>query len=77
MKDAGHIAVVGAGIMGHGIAQAFAQKGYPVSLYDVNSGVLDDALQSIRSNLCTFVESGVTDEVSIEETLKRVHPLPT
>jgi len=32
----GHIAVVGAGIMGHGIAQAFAQKGYPVSLYDVN-----------------------------------------
>ncbi len=77
MLDVDRIAVIGAGIMGHGIAQAFAQKGYPVSLYDIDSGVLDGALKSIRSNLCTFVESGVTDEVSIEETLKRVHPLPT
>ena len=73
-KDAGCIAVVGAGIMGHGIAQAFAQKGYPINLYDVESGVLDDALESIRSNLCTFVEFGVTDEASIEETIKSIHP---
>ncbi len=75
MLDAGRIAVVGAGIMGHGIAQAFAQKGYPVNLYDVDSGVLDKALQSIRSNLCTFVESGVANEAFIEETLSMIRPV--
>ena len=74
MKNAGLIAVVGAGIMGHGIAQAFAQKGYPVSLYDVNGSVLDGALQQIRSNLLTFVESGAADNSFIAETLSRIRP---
>jgi 3-hydroxybutyryl-CoA dehydrogenase len=30
------IAIIGAGLMGHGIAQIFAVHGFPVSLLDVN-----------------------------------------
>jgi len=30
------ISVIGAGIMGHGFAQVFAQKGYPVFLHDID-----------------------------------------
>ena len=55
MKDVKQIAVVGAGLMGHGIAQAFAQKGYSVSVYDLNDSILDQAFHNIKSNLNTFV----------------------
>jgi len=34
LKDIKKIGVVGAGTMGHGIAQVFAQAGYPVYLVD-------------------------------------------
>ena len=41
------IAVIGAGIMGHGFAQVFAQKGFPVFLYDIDKEILKRA--SLRS----------------------------
>jgi len=34
------VAVIGAGIMGHGFAQIFAQKGYSVTLYDIDEKIL-------------------------------------
>ena len=34
------VAIIGAGIMGHGFAQIFAQKGYPVFLYDIDGVIL-------------------------------------
>jgi len=51
-----NIAVIGAGIMGHGFAQVFAQKGYLVYLYDIEEKVLDRALLRIATNLDTFIE---------------------
>lgn len=50
------IAIVGAGIMGHGFAMVFAQKGYPVFLYDIDPRILKKALARIAANLDTFVE---------------------
>jgi 3-hydroxybutyryl-CoA dehydrogenase len=49
------VAIVGAGIMGHGFAQVFAQKGYPVFLYDVEEKILNKALRRVGSNLDTFI----------------------
>ena len=72
MKDIRKIAVVGAGLMGHGIAQAFAQKGYPVNVYDISKDILDQARDNIKSNLSTFVEAGLEDEEGIEEILSRL-----
>jgi len=37
------VAIVGGGVMGHGIAQVFAQRGYDVALYDIDDNVLRKA----------------------------------
>ena len=45
------VAVIGAGLMGHGIAQVFAENGCSVALYDVADNALKIARDRIRSNL--------------------------
>jgi 3-hydroxybutyryl-CoA dehydrogenase len=45
------IAVIGAGLMGHGIAQEFALAGFPVRLHDQTDELLGRALDNIRTNL--------------------------
>ena len=45
------IAVIGAGLMGHGIAQVFALAGHDVSIYDSVAANLDSAKDRIRGNL--------------------------
>lgn len=45
------VTVLGAGTMGHGIAQLYAQAGFQVSLYDINDEILRNALTRIRNNL--------------------------
>jgi 3-hydroxybutyryl-CoA dehydrogenase len=58
------VAVLGAGTMGHGIAQVAAMSGYRVTLRDVSTEILDRALRSIDSNLSKGVERG---KVTAEE----------
>ncbi len=45
------IAVIGAGTMGHGIAQTAALAGYAVTLVDIDSGILESALQKIGKSV--------------------------
>jgi 3-hydroxybutyryl-CoA dehydrogenase len=45
------IAVLGAGLMGHGIAQVFALAGHEVSIYDSVAAVVDGAKGRIAANL--------------------------
>jgi 3-hydroxybutyryl-CoA dehydrogenase len=57
------IGVVGAGTMGNGIAQVFAQAGFDVRLIDAAAGALDRAKSSIEKSLGKLVEkSRLTDE---------------
>ena len=72
MREIRQIAVVGAGLMGHGIGQNFAQEGYSVMLYDLNHSILERALVQIRSNIETFVEMGLDTKENIEKTLSRI-----
>lgn len=51
MKHNGHIAIIGAGLMGHGIAQVFANAGHLVMVYDVNAGSLASLRNRIGKNL--------------------------
>ena len=53
-----HIAVIGSGTMGHGIAQVCAMAGYSVHLYDVNTPTLDTAMDTIRANLDKGIARG-------------------
>jgi 3-hydroxybutyryl-CoA dehydrogenase len=50
------VGVVGAGTMGNGIAQVFAQSGFEVTLLDVAQPMLDRARGSIEKSLGKFVE---------------------
>jgi 3-hydroxybutyryl-CoA dehydrogenase len=57
------VAVLGAGTMGHGIAQAAAAAGFEVVLRDLDESLVGRALRSIESNLSKGVERGkVTEE---------------
>jgi len=52
------VAVIGAGTMGNGIAQVFAQGGFSVRLVDVAQPMLDRARGAIERSLGKFVEKG-------------------
>jgi 3-hydroxybutyryl-CoA dehydrogenase len=66
------IAVVGAGLMGHGIAQIFAQAGYPVRLTDTQPAVLADAIQRIGRNLQISVDQGSATGEDAAQSLARI-----
>lgn len=67
------IAVLGAGTMGNGIAQVFAQHGFQVHLIDVSAEALAVALTTIEKNLNRLVEKGVLDSPVIVETLDKIN----
>jgi enoyl-CoA hydratase/3-hydroxyacyl-CoA dehydrogenase len=52
------IAVIGAGIMGHGIAQLFSMQGYQINLVDTNEPIIKEALEKTGWSLDKFVEAG-------------------
>jgi 3-hydroxybutyryl-CoA dehydrogenase len=67
-----HIAVVGAGTMGQGIAQLCAASGYQVMIYDVQPAIIQQAVESIRQNLESLVLKGKLDAASRHDILQRI-----
>jgi len=55
------VAIIGAGTMGHSLAQVFAQGGYQVTLNDVSEEILQQARRLIAANLETLCEAGLFD----------------
>ena len=68
------VGVVGAGQMGHGIAQIFAQSGYEVRMSDISEDALDDAMRLIEKHLTRQVERGKIAGVDKRTALERIHP---
>ena len=66
-----NIAIIGAGTMGHSLAQAFAQGGYQVSLNDTSDEVLSKAQTLISSNLDTLSRAGLFDPAEKEKVLEQ------
>ncbi len=66
------IAVIGAGLMGHGIAQEFASAGYHVHLHDVTDEQLQTARTQIEKNLDVFAENAIIEKENIPSTLQRI-----
>ncbi len=66
------IAVIGAGLMGHGIAQEFANAGYHVRLQDVTEAQLQTARTQIAKNLNVLAENDIIESESIPATLARI-----
>jgi 3-hydroxybutyryl-CoA dehydrogenase len=71
------VGVVGAGTMGHGIAQVFAQAGIPVRLHDVSTGALARARRGIEGSLAKFVEKGKLSAADRDATLARLDTVGT
>jgi len=66
------IAVVGAGIMGHAIAQEYARAGFQVCLNDVSEERLQLALDNVKNNLERLVNLGLAEMEQVEPTLNRL-----
>jgi len=67
-------AVIGAGLMGHSIAQVFAQSGILVNLVDLKNDLLARALELVKSNLQTLADYGRVNRQEIPAILDRVRP---
>ena len=66
------VAVIGAGTMGHGIAQSFAYAGYQVSMMSRTRKTLDRAMSLIKSSLESMAGAGLVDPAAIPGTLARI-----
>jgi 3-hydroxybutyryl-CoA dehydrogenase len=66
------IGVIGAGTMGNGIAQVFAQSGYDVKLYDTFPGAIEKARTTIEKSLGKFVEKGKITAADRDAALGRL-----
>src|SRR5260221_14382948 len=68
MAAKARIAVIGAGLMGHGIAQVFALAGHDVTITDAHRSTLDGALTRLSTNLRDLGDD--------EKVVSRVRPVP-
>ena len=72
LRPISQIAVIGAGLMGHGIAQEFASAGYRVRLHDVTNEQLEIARTQIEQNLNLLASNAIIQEDAISQTLHRI-----
>ena len=66
------IGVIGAGTMGHGIAESFAMFGYNVNLYDTNAIQLEKALNEIKAEQQLLVEEAFISAEKAAATLENI-----
>lgn len=72
MEKSNRILVVGAGTMGHGIAQCAAMKGFPVRLVDEVESMLPRAKGLVEDHLAFMVSLGRIDAAEAQAALKRM-----
>ena len=69
------VTVLGAGLMGHGIAQVASQiGGYEVYLLDVDQGLVDRGMKMIEASMAKFVEKEKLTREEADAALSRIHP---
>ena len=71
-SDVESVAVVGAGLMGHGIALVYALAGREVALYDVDGDVLAASRDRVAAAANTLVENGLVSESAAVEAGDRI-----
>jgi len=68
------ICVLGAGLMGNGIAQVCAQAGYDVTLRDIEQRFVDGGMNTIKKNLSRDAEKGKITKEQMDAILGRIKP---
>ncbi|WP_370214334.1 3-hydroxybutyryl-CoA dehydrogenase [Mesoflavibacter profundi] len=72
-----HVAVIGAGTMGNGIAHTFAQSGFKVNLIDISEASLERGMNTIAKNLDRMVAKEKITEADKAETLANITTFTT
>lgn len=72
VDDIRKVAVIGAGVMGRGIAQVFAQAGYQVYLCDIKMEILKNAVSTIEKYILRAVDKGKISREEAESILSRI-----
>ncbi len=75
LEDINTVAVLGAGNMGHGIAEVAALAGYDVRMRDVTEEFVQDGYDSIEWSVGKLAEKDLLTETEAEATLERITPL--
>jgi 3-hydroxybutyryl-CoA dehydrogenase len=68
------VCVLGAGLMGSGIAQVCAQAGYEVTMRDIEQRFIDGGMNTIKKNLNRDAEKGKITKEQMEAILGRIKP---
>ena len=68
------VCVLGAGLMGSGIAQVCAQAGFQVALRDIEQRFVDGGMNTIRKNLGREVQKGKKTQAEMDALLGRIKP---
>lgn len=71
------VGVIGAGLMGNGIAHVAALSGYEVKLNDVSLERINTALATIDGNLARQITAGKIDDAGRKNALERISPAET
>jgi len=66
------IGIIGAGLMGHGIAQVFAINAYKVSIFDAQTEVLNSVPDRIHKNLEVFLKLGKVQKNEIDKCIRNI-----
>ena len=69
-----NICVLGAGLMGNGIAQVCAQAGYTVAMRDIEQRFVDKGMETITKNLSRDVGKGKKTQEEMDAILARITP---
>jgi enoyl-CoA hydratase/3-hydroxyacyl-CoA dehydrogenase len=70
--DVKNVTVLGAGLMGHGITQSFAQAGFNVIMVDIKDEFVQKGLENIKWSLGKFLEKSKISQKDYDATLKRI-----
>ena len=71
---AGRLAVIGAGLMGSGIAQVAAQAGWEVMLRDLDDATVARGVAGVRASLERFAAKGTITADDVDNALNRITP---
>jgi 3-hydroxybutyryl-CoA dehydrogenase len=69
-----NVCVLGAGLMGSGIAQVCAQAGFKVTMRDIEQRFIDAGMNTIRKNLNRDVEKGKRTKEDLNAIIERITP---
>jgi 3-hydroxybutyryl-CoA dehydrogenase len=69
-----NVCVLGAGLMGSGIAQVCAQAGLQVAMRDIEQRFIDGGMNTIRKNLTREVQKGKKSQAEMDGILGRIRP---